>query len=528
MGKQEYGKAIAECDRALAINPKFAEAYCTRGDARLSKHDYDKAVADCSAALSLNPKLAEAYNNRGDALRQRGDYDRALANLNKALALNPNCAKAYLTRGLLWSQLGDKKKAVANYNRVLAIAPDDWRAINDLGVSLWIQAEKQDMKAAVADAASDLATARSCREKSVALKHEARVRWNHGITVCPTAIDIHSNLGYAYSDANDLDSAEHHLTVAVVLKPDAPRPRNNLGRVLLRRSQQLEAEARAAEFKGKIDPAEAAKAKKLMDEAKTKRDAAIEQFEKAVELDPKLLEARLNLGGVHLSRNALDKAEDQYREILKLQSEKVKDWDANANFSHAWFGLARVAVARKNRDEAARDLQQAIKLNPGDVSALQLLAVQRYERGEYREGEKCLLSWLRKLPAAERCQEAQQFGRQFEDAGKHEDAVRVWTFVAWAFATSPEPHLLYPTAAMILAQRVAVMTKRQDPLALDALASGQAANGQYQQAVQTAQAAITLASSQGKKALAEAIARRSEFYKQQKPYRSHDDSSDRP
>ena len=83
------------------------------------------------------------------------------------------------------------------------------------------------------------------------------------------------------------------------LKPISPRPRNNLGRVLLRRSQQCEAEAREAEAKGKTDPAEAAKAKQLKDEAKTKLDAAIDQFEEAVELDPSLLEARLNLGEVY-------------------------------------------------------------------------------------------------------------------------------------------------------------------------------------------------------------------------------------
>ena len=102
------------------------------------------------------------------------------------------------------------------------------------------------------------------------------------------------------------------------LKPISPRPRNNLGRVLLRRSQQFEAEAREAEAKGKTDPAEAAKAKQLKDEAKTKLDAAIEQFEKAVELDPTLLEARLNLGEVYLTVNDLDKAESHYKAILKL------------------------------------------------------------------------------------------------------------------------------------------------------------------------------------------------------------------
>ena len=67
-----------------------------------------------------------------------------------------------------------------------------------------------------------------------------------------------------------LDKAEWHLNQAVEFKPISPRPRNNLGRVLLKRSQQFDADARAAEAKG--NAAEAARLKAL---AKTKRDAAI-------------------------------------------------------------------------------------------------------------------------------------------------------------------------------------------------------------------------------------------------------------
>ena len=70
---------------------------------------------------------------------------------------------------------------------------------------------------------------RHYHQKSVALKDDAKAQWIHGITARPTATDIHSNLGYAYSEAatqaeNEgrlkdaeefLDKAEWHLTQAV-------------------------------------------------------------------------------------------------------------------------------------------------------------------------------------------------------------------------------------------------------------------------------------------------------------------------
>ncbi len=312
--------------------------------------------------------------------------------------------------------------------------------------------------------------------------------------------------------------------------------------MLLRRSQQFEADARAAEAKGKTDPAEAAKVAGLKDLATAKRNAAIEQFEKAVKLDPSLLEARLNLGEVYLQLSEHDRAEknlDQaekdlakaefhYQEIVKLISPSVKDRETINNFSQACFGLARIATVRGKSDETVAFLEQSLALNPQNGLSLKFLATTRFQRDEYREGEKCLWPFLAILPKAQRRIEAEQFCRQFEAAGKTKEAVRAWNFMAWAFATSPEPQLLDPEAAMNIARHVAVdLTKQQDPLSLDTLAAALAVNGRCPQAVQAAQAAIQLANSQGKQPLAAAISARWQAYGQG-PYRCDPSGSDRP
>jgi tetratricopeptide (TPR) repeat protein len=524
----DYQKALDDCNEALAINPKFAEAYNTRGSAWRCKFDYDKAIADCNRALTIDPKLAQAYSNRGESLFQKGEIDKALADCDKALTLNPKLADAYFVRAWVWDRKGNQDRAGADWRQALAITPDDWKTLNNYGIVLWKQAQVQDAKAANAEAAGDLGAAKEFRQKSVALKDEAKVQWTHGVTVRPTATDIHSNLGYAYSEANDLDKAEWHLTRAIALKPISPRPHNNLGRVLLRQSQQLEAKAREAEAKGKTNPAEAAKAKPLKDEAKTKLDAAIEQFEKTIELDPTLLEARLNLGEVYIMLNQLDKAEAEYRAILKLQTEDLKDPETISYFSITRFGLARIALSRKNVDEAISELQKAIELNPKNVAALQFLATQQFLQGEYPDGEKHLWRMLAILQKPQRRNIAERFGNQFDAAGKTKEAVRTWNFLGWALATNPDPKMLDPETAMVFAKRAAEMTKEKDPLSLDTLAAAQAAGGHYKEAVQLAQDAIKLANSQGTKPLADAVSRRLQLYQQEKPYRCDPNDNDRP
>ena len=237
----------------------------------------------------------------------------------------------------------------------------------------------------------------------------------------------------------------------------------------------------------------------------------------------------MNLGEVYLSLNELDKAEAQYLAILKLRSENDKDRKTINNFSQACYGLARVAVARKNSDEAVRYLQQAIEMNPQSGAALNLLAKELFERGDYREGERCLWALLAGQPPSSRRTIAEQFGGQFETSGKAAQAVRAWNFLAWAFATSPAPPgILDPSEAMKLAQHVAVELKQQDPLSLDTYAAALAATGQYPQAAQCAEAAVNLAKSQNNRPLGDAISQRLQFYRQGKPYRCDPNGGDRP
>ena len=63
-------------------------------------------------------------------------------------------------------------------------------------------------------------------------ENKAREKWNRGIAIRPTATDILSNLGYADSEANDLGSAERHLTEAVRLQPGAAAPQQSRPRLV--------------------------------------------------------------------------------------------------------------------------------------------------------------------------------------------------------------------------------------------------------------------------------------------------------
>ena len=137
---EEYRKAVAAFDRALARDPANADAHMHRagalfrlGEAQadLSRPEeavgnYREAVAAADAALALEPGLAEAHRNRAAALMRLGEaeaqrsrhedaraaYLEAIAAVEAALALTPDDARAHNIKGIAFLGLGEADTAL--------------------------------------------------------------------------------------------------------------------------------------------------------------------------------------------------------------------------------------------------------------------------------------------------------------------------------------------------------------------------------------------------------------------------------
>jgi tetratricopeptide (TPR) repeat protein len=102
------------------------------GGACLDKGKHDEAIADYDKAIALDPNFALAYSNRGLAYAKKGDVDRAIADYTKAIALDPNFADAYTNRGVACYMRGDKEQAIADFRKALEIDPSDHLTKNNL------------------------------------------------------------------------------------------------------------------------------------------------------------------------------------------------------------------------------------------------------------------------------------------------------------------------------------------------------------------------------------------------------------
>jgi tetratricopeptide (TPR) repeat protein len=125
--RRDYDKAIAHLTRAIEIGdltrPNQALAYHYRGALYLKRERIGEAIADLDRAIALNPRLATAYGDRGIAHRKNGDYELAIADYREAIRLWPEWHDWYIHRGLVFSMLGRYDDAIADYGTALRLRP---------------------------------------------------------------------------------------------------------------------------------------------------------------------------------------------------------------------------------------------------------------------------------------------------------------------------------------------------------------------------------------------------------------------
>ena len=130
---------LATSQRAVALDPKDADAQTELGLAYRLHHQPDKGKASCETALELNPNYDDAYVCVGLTDIALGKPDAAIPLFEKALELNPRHTtfREQLFIGLARILMGQPDKAVAALKKGLADFPTmgalNWALVSALG-----------------------------------------------------------------------------------------------------------------------------------------------------------------------------------------------------------------------------------------------------------------------------------------------------------------------------------------------------------------------------------------------------------
>jgi tetratricopeptide (TPR) repeat protein len=116
-------ESIAEYDKVVEQQPRFAKAITERAFVKESVGDYAGAMADYDAALGLAPDRAKSWSHAAwiRALRNI-ELEAALSYANKAVALEASIDPID-TRGFVRFRRAEWSQALADYDMVLKVYP---------------------------------------------------------------------------------------------------------------------------------------------------------------------------------------------------------------------------------------------------------------------------------------------------------------------------------------------------------------------------------------------------------------------
>jgi adenylate cyclase len=122
--KREHDKAIAEAERAVALEPGghatlFIYATCLTFAGRP-----EEAIPSFKKATRLSPYgPLYLYNNFGMALHMTGRFEEAVSVYKKAMQLSPHSIFPHLNLAATYSMMGHMEEARAEATEVLRINP---------------------------------------------------------------------------------------------------------------------------------------------------------------------------------------------------------------------------------------------------------------------------------------------------------------------------------------------------------------------------------------------------------------------
>ena len=271
--------------------------------------------------------------------------------------------------------------------------------------------------------------------------------------------------------------------------------------------------------------------------------------------NPECWMAHTNLGLVLLQKGKIDDGIAHYRSALQMQPDS---WDAEYNLGTALLGKNQVdeailhceravrmrptdpdalvslgdAVLQKGRtDEAIAHYQKAMMLHPDHFLARYSLGHALLEKGELDSAIQVCRSALLLRPSDVDCQTTLAIA--LEEKGDPAEAIQHYqkalelaprsiptlTNLAWLLATSRDATFRNGPKAVELAKQADRLVGGTNTLVLRTLAAAYAENGEFANAIRTAQSAMQLARMHGEDSLKTDLVQQIALYRLGMPYR---------
>lgn len=128
LDKANLTGAMAEFERAKALNPDYAEAYSGMALVYAEQGDFKNAHDFADKGVGKNDKSVDVFIIKGRVItkERKGDdwYKDAVKQFDKAIKINPNSGKAHYYKGVAYKEAYEFKLAAASFRDVIELKAD--------------------------------------------------------------------------------------------------------------------------------------------------------------------------------------------------------------------------------------------------------------------------------------------------------------------------------------------------------------------------------------------------------------------
>lgn len=315
-------------EEGLNRNPNHWPARLQLAQLYLDREQTDRALDILEEAKQEGVDNIQLSAHLADAYRQSEQYDRALQAINQVLDREPNHAKWHLIRGRIHFDRGNWETAMSNFNRARELDPQMYRATFYIGRT---QYANDDYEAAletfrgILDYRSDEGEYQDWMARTLhrlGRHQKARTHYERAIEVDPRYADRHADLYVRFSD----------LLVSL----------------------------------GYLEQAN-------------------QQVDRALQIDPESLSARLARADILFEKEDYDEAADMYQKVLEKDDSRAQ----------AHYKLGMCHLYENERNKAARALQKAIRHGYDNPDIYEKLGYIYKELGQNQEAVDAFEAFLK-------------------------------------------------------------------------------------------------------------------------------------
>lgn len=393
----DYSSAFEDVNKVIKLVPKkdnecLGLAYQERGKIYLILGDSIQGLADYGEAIKINPRDGDAYESRAQLYYELGQYDESDADYNAMTKVDPSNVIGYMGLGRNAYVRGNYEEAIKLYDKMIKIDSDysgayTFRADPYIKLGRYVEAADDVIKAISIDndywAVSTLlefpaeqTTLLTTKLKGMAARNPHEALWPYYMAMVYDDKKMYEKAIEAYDQAYRIDAHPSFITGKIDCY-------ENLGEyakayeLLIKYEQLIDDEEYVIQTKagilgegGDVEGAIMEWCKLIerhpdyygvyymrafYEDNSNQTEAALEDYNMAIILDPNYAYSWLGKGDMHLRRGEREEAIEAYKRVVELDTVPGEN-------SCAMFALLHL----NRKDEAIDFMNRLIESDPED------------------------------------------------------------------------------------------------------------------------------------------------------------------